>query len=530
MVQSQQPDILDTILVKRQELIEKKGYSFGCNLPKEREKPVVPFLPKRGVILEVKRASPSKGDIAPFLNAVETALLYGKGGAAAVSVLTEENFFKGSLNDLCAVSKGLYAKYPQTAVLRKDFLTNVEEIEISYLCGADAVLLIARILSTENLCAMAEKALSLGMSILCEIREEADLDKYRTLYLNINQKNKVFLGINTRDLASFTLDPLTPSSFFFDIEKEAPLVYESGVKTQEAASFAGNMGFHGLLMGEAAAKDPENVSVFVDRFLHSQPDMNGKMWTLYASALRNKKKENNYAPYVKICGLTDINDVKDCIELGADMLGFIFSQKSKRCVNRDFLLEVNTLVAQTKSNTKQNTEKGTKPILIGVITNAASFEAQEAFALVREGILDKIQYHNCPIPSPSDEDWKDIPRYAAVKIGRDEDVEILFALLDRGQPRVLIDAGSEESSGGTGQRIAEAFLDRIQQKTALWLAGGIKPSNVVDIIQKYKPELIDIASGVEMDDKEIAGKKDKLKLIELFKNIEDACEKEGKNE
>lgn len=538
MVQVQQHDILDTILAKRQELIEKRGYSFGHSIPEQRTKPVVPFLPEKGVILEVKRASPSKGDIAPYLNASETALLYGKGGAAAVSVLTEENFFKGNLDDLCTVSNELYAKYPQTAVLRKDFLTDIEEIEISYLCGADVVLLIARILSKESLCAMAQRALSLGMSILCEIREEEDLDKYKTMCLNIHEKNKVFLGINTRDLASFILDPLTPSSFFFDMEKTFGLVYESGVKTPEAASFAGNMGFHGLLMGEAAAKNPENVYAFVDHFKHSQPDMNSRMWTLYASALRNRKKENKYSPYVKICGLTDINDVRDCIELGADMLGFIFSKNSKRCVNRDFLLEVNELVREKKRKTEQNTEKYVKPLLIGVITNPESFEAQEAFTLVREGVLDKIQFHNCVIPPPADKDWKDIPRYAAVKIGKDEDVETLFSLLDKGQPRALIDAGSEDGNGGTGQRIEEAFITRIQGKTPLWLAGGIKPSNVGYIIQKFMPELIDIASGVEMDINSTtedeskselkAGKKDKLKLIELFKNIEDACEKVSK--
>lgn len=543
MALPQQPDILTSILEKRRALYEQKGFSFGHSIPHKREKPVVPFLPEKGAILEVKRASPSKGDISPSLNAAETACTYAEQGASAVSVLTEEEFFKGSLEDLCTVSSAVYKKNPGIAILRKDFLVDEQELDISYACGADAVLLIARILDIAKLCSMAKKALSLGLSILCEIREEEDLEKYKVMCSTVHKGNaqaRIFLGINTRDLATFSLDPLAPSSFFYDVEDGTLMVYESGVKTPEAASFAGNMGFHGLLMGEAAAKNPDLASNLVKKFIEAKPDMNAVMWTSYAAAMRSRKKMLGYSPYVKICGLTDIDDVEDCIGLGADMIGFIFSSKSKRCVHRPFLVEVKELIAKEKRRAGAHKENFIRPVLTGVITETDSPEAQEAFTLIRDGLLDKIQFHGCPIPPPAEKKWKDIPRYAAVKLGNDEDVEHFLGLLERGQPRVLVDARSASGEGGTGERIDEALLDSIKGKTQLWLAGGITPSNVKDIIIKYRPELIDIASGVELtpvskyesdDDDELgkkeikAGKKDRLKMVELFEKIEDACEK-----
>ena len=124
-------DILTRIVEKRKADIERLGMAFGFEIPAQRVRPVRPFLDDKGVILEVKRASPSKGDIAPELDARETAKSYALAGARAISCLTETNYFKGSLGDLMKVceavddfagksSGGLSVKVP--AVLRKDFL------------------------------------------------------------------------------------------------------------------------------------------------------------------------------------------------------------------------------------------------------------------------------------------------------------------------------------------------------------------------------------------------------------------------
>ena len=110
-------DILTQIVEGRKADIKKRGLDFGYEIPQERKRRVHPFIQEKGVVLEVKRASPSKGDIAPKLNASETALAYQEAGASAISVLTEENYFKGNLGDLMSVCQSV-----DVAVLRKDFL------------------------------------------------------------------------------------------------------------------------------------------------------------------------------------------------------------------------------------------------------------------------------------------------------------------------------------------------------------------------------------------------------------------------
>jgi indole-3-glycerol phosphate synthase/phosphoribosylanthranilate isomerase len=93
-------DILTTIVEKRKNDISRLGVTFGFKIPESRQRPIHSFLTQKGVILEVKRASPSKGDIAPSLDAAETARSYAKAGAAAISCLTESNFFKGNLEEI----------------------------------------------------------------------------------------------------------------------------------------------------------------------------------------------------------------------------------------------------------------------------------------------------------------------------------------------------------------------------------------------------------------------------------------------
>ena len=115
-------NILKEICDRRIADMEKLGFSYGHEIPAERTRPVVPFLPQPGTILEVKRASPSKGDIAPDLDSVQTAERYIQSGTSAISVLTEENYFKGTLEDLKKVASLADSLGNKVAVLRTDFL------------------------------------------------------------------------------------------------------------------------------------------------------------------------------------------------------------------------------------------------------------------------------------------------------------------------------------------------------------------------------------------------------------------------
>src|SRR5574344_1062501 len=174
-------DILTKIISQRKADIAQFGLTFGAAIPEKRTRPVTPFLAEKGAILEIKRASPSKGDIALSLEAAQTALEYVKSGAAAISVLTEKNFFKGSLYDLMNASNAV-----GIAVLRKDFLLSPGEVDISYRAGADAVLLIARILDSETLRAMAQRCESLGITAFVEVRLEEDIQKLSLVLSKVN--------------------------------------------------------------------------------------------------------------------------------------------------------------------------------------------------------------------------------------------------------------------------------------------------------------------------------------------------------
>ncbi|MBP5695249.1 MAG: indole-3-glycerol-phosphate synthase, partial [Treponema sp.] len=215
-------DILTTIVEKRKADLERLGLAFGFEIPEKRGRPVHPFLVKKGVILEVKRASPSKGEIAPNLNAAETAHSYAAAGASAISCLTEGNYFKGSLKDLIEVCEAVdeYAEGAADsseserlcvvpAVLRKDFLLSADEVDISYRAGADAILLIARILEKPVIVEMAKAAAGYGMTCLVEVRSEADLEKLAAVADAVDSKY-IVCGVNSRDLATLKIDLLKP--------------------------------------------------------------------------------------------------------------------------------------------------------------------------------------------------------------------------------------------------------------------------------------------------------------------------------
>ena len=399
-------DILTTILEKRKEDMSRLGVTFGYKIPESRQRPIHPFLPEKGVILEVKRASPSKGDIAPGLNAAETARSYTQAGAAAISCLTESNFFKGNLEDLMQVCRAVdTSASPAPAVLRKDFLLYPEEVEISYRAGADAILLIARILNEAVIIEMAKKAADLGMTCLVEVRSPADLEKLAALADAVDKKF-IVCGVNSRDLATFKIDLLKPCALLEKIRKvlgeDSRVVFESGIRTPQAAAFAGSLGFGGMLLGEAAAKAPELRSQLVKAFVEARPTKNAEFWHKYCntfiksnnvivgldptictslSAKDSLVKPGNDKPLIKICGLTRAEDVLFADSLGADFVGFIFAAGFARNVCGERFEKI--LPALKNIRAKK----------VAVITDPNSPEAATAARYIEEGILDCLQLH-----------------------------------------------------------------------------------------------------------------------------------------
>lgn len=501
-------DILQEIVDRRIADIEKLGWEYGHSIPAERTRKIHPFLNEKGVILEVKRASPSKGDIAPDLDSAQTALSYAQAGARAISCLTEEHYFKGTLEDLqkvCAAVDEFEQKTGKTgpAVLRKDFLIDEKEIEIAYRCGADAVLLISRILDTPKMISMAKKCQELGITALIELRLDEDVEKLAQVVKNVDSKY-IACGVNSRDLATFTIDLLTPCTMLGKIRKvlgpDARVIFESGIRTAVSANFVGSLGFAGMLLGEAAAKDSSIRKALVDNFICGKETANARFWNKFAVKKEEfKAARGENASLRKVCGITNPEDAQKSVELGANFLGFIFWEKSPRKVDPETARKIGCSL------------KGENwPVKAAVIVDPDDKEAQAAIELVKEGILDVLQLHTmeCARKFLANEEYRKLPHYCAINIRSQEDVKNLDELFDLGEPRVLVDAMSDGKIGGTGKQIDGELVALVQKKYRLWLAGGINGDNAAETVNRYHPELIDCASGIESE----PGKKDPEKL------------------
>lgn len=496
------PDILDEIVQRRQEDYRRLGPEFGCAVPPQRTRPVVPFLAAPGTILEVKRASPSKGDIAPDLDPVSIVAQYRTAGTKNVSVLTESNFFKGSLDDLVAVSTG----NNELAFLRKDFILYEDELEVSFRAGADAVLLIARILDRPLLLRLAAGCRALGMTAFIEVRDEDDVRKLEAAA----SAGTVVAGVNTRDLATFRLDPLVPAALRTRLPCKT--VFESGASTPGACRFARQLGFDGILIGEAAARAPEKTGELVAAFLDARPDWVGQFWREIGRRAAGRTR-----PLVKICGLTSLGDALAACDLGADILGFVFAP-SPRAADPLAVRTISDALAERRRTAGPAASE--RPLLVAVIVDPDSIQAAQAFALVKDGVIDAVQYHG-EIPA------YDLPRidaaggsfgigrYAVVRLGGEADLERIDTLIRDGEPRVLVDARVEGIAGGTGKTIPRSLVRKASERCPLWLAGGINPQNVRAYIDECAPELIDVSSGLES----MPGRKDHGLMKSFFREV-----------
>ena len=229
---------LQTLLALGGERLERTTYSMRASLAASSS----------GIISEFKRKSPSKGWLHPDAAIAEIVPVYKEAGASACSILTDSQFFGGSLGDLC-----LARKLVDIPLLRKDFIIDEYQLYQARVMGADAVLLIAACLTPDQCLELAELAHTLQLETLLEIHSEAELE-----YLNPHID---MLGVNNRNLGTFHTD--VANSFRLaekmqEIVKEkdlAPLlVSESGISSTEAVSQLREAGFRGFLIGETFMK------------------------------------------------------------------------------------------------------------------------------------------------------------------------------------------------------------------------------------------------------------------------------------
>ena len=191
------------------------------------------------LIAEIKKASPSKGILRGDFNPIKIGVTYQANGASAISILTDERFFEGKLEYIKKVKESV-----SLPILRKDFIIDEYQIYESVAAGADAILLIAELLSSNEMTGFYNLATSLGLDVLMETRTEEDVEKALATGGSI-------IGINNRDLHNFKVDLDATQKLIRLIPQNRIKVSESGIRTYEDVMFLKSLGVNAVLIGEA---------------------------------------------------------------------------------------------------------------------------------------------------------------------------------------------------------------------------------------------------------------------------------------
>ena len=199
------------------------------------------------VIAEIKRRSPSKGDLNAGLDPADIARLYAAGGASCLSVLTDSEHFGGSVADLKAARSAV-----DLPVLRKDFTVSANDVLDARLMGADCVLLIAAALTVDELSSFHALATDIGLDVLVEIHDEAELE----IALGVGAS---MIGVNQRDLVTFRVDHERAERMASLIPSEVVRVAESGVRDAADAGRLKEAGYHAVLVGESIVTSADPV-------------------------------------------------------------------------------------------------------------------------------------------------------------------------------------------------------------------------------------------------------------------------------
>jgi indole-3-glycerol phosphate synthase len=217
-----------------------------------------------GVIAEIKKASPSAGIIDPNFDPFKQARMYVDGGACGMSILTDEKFFKGSLSYLTKI-----AQEPTVPLLRKDFIIHKVQIDEAVVAGADAILLIVACLDDDTLRHLYDAAKALQLDVLVEVHDLPEMERALDLGADL-------IGVNNRNLKSFTVDLATTEQLADEVPESVLLVSESGIKSVADAQRVLDAGANAILVGETLMRahvPAELLQQFLDLRV-SSPDAN----------------------------------------------------------------------------------------------------------------------------------------------------------------------------------------------------------------------------------------------------------------
>ena len=425
-------------------------------------------------ICEVKKASPSKGIIAEHFPYLEIAKEYEVAGAAAISVLTEPDFFKGDKKYLQEIASTV--KIP---VLRKDFIIDEYQIYQAKVWGASAILLICACLDVPTLTKFRELADSLGLSSLVEAHDEQEVQ------MAIDCGARI-IGVNNRNLKDFTVDVQNSVRLRNLVQDDVIFVSESGLETPEDIQVLRDNNIGVALMGETFMRSPNKVE---------------KLAYLYGPTY--------YTPKVKMCGISKVETIPAVVDAKPDYMGLVFAS-SKRQVTVE---QAKTLAeelhkqyaARYNSGADQSDTDEIKTV--GVFVNET---LDNLVAIANEVNLDVVQLHGDEDETfiQSLKECTNVEVWKAVQIRSAADAE---KWIDSSADMLLFDAYHKDERGGTGEVFDWSSLDEFERP--FMLAGGIDSTNVARAIRTVRPYGIDISSGIETE-----GVKDDEK-IKAFTNI-----------
>ena len=425
-------------------------------------------------ICEVKKASPSKGIIAEHFPYLDIAKEYEIAGAAAISVLTEPDFFKGDKKYLQEIASAV--KIP---VLRKDFIIDEYQIYQAKVWGASAILLICACLDVPTLTKFRELADSLGLSSLVEAHDEHEVQ------MAIDCGARI-IGVNNRNLKDFTVDVQNSVRLRNLVQDDVIFVSESGLETPEDIQVLRDNNIGVALMGETFMRSPNKVE---------------KLAYLYGPTY--------YTPKIKICGISKVETILAIVDAKPDYMGLVFAP-SKRQVTVD---QAKTLVEELHKQYTKRYNNGAEQSnndeikTVGVFVNET---LENLVTIATEVNLDAVQLHGDEDEAfiQSLKERTNVEVWKAVQIRSAADAE---AWIDSSADMLLFDAYHKDERGGTGEVFDWSCLDEFERP--FMLAGGIDSTNVARAIRTVRPYGIDISSGIETE-----GVKDNEK-IKAFTNI-----------
>lgn len=426
-------------------------------------------------ICEVKKASPSKGIIAEHFPYLDIAKEYEVAGAAAISVLTEPDFFKGDKKYLQEIASTV--KIP---VLRKDFIIDEYQIYQAKVWGASAILLICACLDVPTLTKFRELADSLGLSSLVEAHDENEVQ------MAIDCGARI-IGVNNRNLKDFTVDVQNSVRLRNLVQDDVIFVSESGLETPEDIQVLRDNNIGVALMGETFMRSPNKVE---------------KLAYLYGSTY--------YTPKVKMCGISKVETIPAVVEAKPDYMGLVFAP-SKRQVTVD---QAKTLVEELhrgyaqKYGSDTEHDKNDTIKTVGVFVNET---VDNLVTIANEANLDAVQLHGDEDETfiQSLKERTNVEVWKAIQIRTAADTE---KWIDSSADMLLFDAYHKDERGGTGEVFDWSSLDAFERP--FMLAGGIDSTNVARAIRTVRPYGIDISSGIETN-----GMKDDKKITAFTKIV-----------